>query len=151
MSAPGLREVDVAEECPTIRHRFLLTEEDSDEARPVLIVAFEGQYREGSDGNPDADYMRGQIDLACGLWWSHHGLVIDLSRLAYQYGDAILGALDHPHGRPCAVVVGPDCAGALGTLMNDESPESPVTDLDDVFDDLAAAIAHVRERAASGA
>lgn len=150
MSEPVIREVSVAGECPTMSHRIFLLQDEAQEEQAVLIVAFDGRYRDGSDGNPDAAYMRGQIDLACGVWWFHDGLVIDLSNLAYDWGDAILAGLYHPHGRPCAIVVGPDCEAALATLMIDDADETPrVTDFDDVFDDLNEAIARVRRVAVS--
>ena len=143
MTGPVIREVSVAGECPTMSHRVFLSQDEAQEERAVLIVAFEGRYRDGSEGNPDAAYMRGQIDLACGIWF-HGGLVIDLSRLSYDWGDDILLALQNSQHEPCAIVVGPDCEGALATLLHDQNPAPPVTDFDDIFDSLEAALAHVR-------
>lgn len=147
MTEAGIRQVSVARECPTIRHHLRLWEDGEPETRPTLIGAFEGSYRDGSEGNPDAAYMRGQIDLACAIWWYHTGLVIDLSKLAYQWGDMILAALDHPDRRPSAIVVGPGCESALSSLMADEYEGQRVTDLDGVFDNLDVAIAYVRSAA----
>lgn len=138
-----LREVSLAEDCPTIRHRVFLLQDEAQEESAILIVAFEGRYRDCSEGNPDAAFMRGQIDLARGVWWYHSGLVIDLSKLSYRGGDQILLPLQNSEHMPSAIVVGPDCEGALATLMCDDDPQS-VTDFDDIFDNLEAAIAYVQ-------
>lgn len=137
-----MREVRLADECPTIGHHFFLTGGDEEEFDQVLVAAFAGQYRDGSSGNSDATYMHGLLSLACQLW-PHRGLVIDLSGLSYEFGDQILMVLAHPFGFPSALVVGPGCEAALATLITEECPATPVADLEWVFDTVDDAVNHV--------
>lgn len=137
-----MREVRLADECPTIGHHFFLAGGDEEGFGQTLVVAFSGQYRDGSLGNPDATYMYGLLSLACQLW-HHRGLVIDLSGLSYEFGDQILMALAHPFGLPSALVVGPGCEAALATLISEECPAPPVTDFEWVFDTVDDALDYV--------
>ena len=130
-----MKEVTISEECPTLSHRFHLTDSET------LVVSFFGQYRDGSYGNPDAHYMRAMINLACDLWF-HRGLVIDLSALKYEWGDLIDYALDHPDRLPTAIVVGPWCHAALASLWAED--ERPFQEQDGVFENLQSAVAFVR-------
>ncbi|MGE0490492.1 MAG: peptidyl-tRNA hydrolase [Vulcanimicrobiota bacterium] len=82
-------------------------------ARPVLVLAFHGEYRPGSPGNADAAFMESEFHRYYHLCHPH-GLVLDFSRLAYSWGDSLLRlfCLDPDPvlpAFPIAVVAGPDC------------------------------------------
>lgn len=140
-----MKELTISEACPSIGHRFHLTEGEPYRSSRALVVSFTGQYRAGSMGNPDAAYMKAMVGLACDLWW-HKGLVIDLSALAYDWGDMIETAFDHPSGLPVAIVVGPRSAHGLATLWYGEDTDRLATEQDGVFDTLQGAIAFVQSQ-----
>ncbi len=120
-----MREVTVAEECPTLGHCFHLSDDR------VLVVSFSGCYRDGCD-HTDAAYLRCMINLGGDLWL-HKALVIDLSELDYTGGNMIESALS-PFG--IYAIVRPKYGAHLDSLL--EGDDYPL------FDDLDAALAYVR-------
>ena len=53
--------------------------------RSVLVIRFEGTYRFGSGGNPDATFMRSMGEAAVKAF-APDALIIDLSALSYYLG-----------------------------------------------------------------
>ena len=104
-----------------------------DQSSGALLVQFAGQYRYGGAGNRDADFMAGAILQGCACWhpWN---VVVDLSRVWYQWGDQIADALSMRYEtESMAVVIGPDCAAALATLWFGKTTHRPATDREGVF------------------
>jgi len=66
---------------------------DDDRETHVAVVSFEGVYGVGSEGNDDAAYMRGMV-LAVLSAWDVAGLVLDLRKLEYSWGYALLGVIE---------------------------------------------------------
>jgi hypothetical protein len=87
----------------------------------VLEVAFGGEYRSGSLGNPDADAMMRHLAVLI-VRTQPDVVLLDLSSLRYAWGDRLLGVFeliqrsdpDHPLG--VTVLGGPDSAPALRSL-----------------------------------
>lgn len=114
----------------------------------VLVVGFAGTYRDGSAGAPDA--LRMAAHVAAGLaTWPADAVVLDLSALAYRWGDGLIAVSEVAERggdallpRPIAMVTGPASHGGLASLCTPES----------LFTDVAAAVAamraEVRDRAA---
>ena len=72
-----------------INCRFVLQHYDADKDGVdcvVLIAAFDGEYREGAQGNNDAVYMTAML-CAAFCAWTPLALVIDLEKLGYTWGD----------------------------------------------------------------
>jgi hypothetical protein len=82
----------------------------------ILIVSFRGEYRWGSQGNPDAQYMRAVIAGAL-VAWHCNGVVLDLRELTYQWGNSLLHVFEQRPSLSWSVVVSERCAAAR-TLMN---------------------------------
>ena len=80
--------------------------------------------------------MAGIIVLGCEVW-EHQSLVIDLSALAYRWGNDFGTGLCHPWEQPFALVLGPNArtAGSIGIRIDHRT----------VFDEIHAALAHLRE------
>lgn len=114
----------------------------------VLVVGFTGIYRDGSAGAPDARRMSAHI--AAGLaTWPADAVVLDLSELAYRWGDGVIAVSEVAERggdallpRPIAMVTGPASHGGLASLC---TPESLFADVDAA---VAAMRAEVRDRAA---
>lgn len=87
----------------------------------ILILSYEGEYRDGSAGNPDAIFMLGEAQrYSCG--WNSDGLVFDLSRLKYRWGDGIVRVLElDPEPllpmQARAVVAGEESRPGLSSLL----------------------------------
>lgn len=107
----------------------------------VLVLAFFGSYRDGSQGSPDATRMAAET-LAALAAWRPDALVFDLRGLRYRWGDGMMAvfAAEVPDATDpvvSAVVVGPDSRAGLASLC---SPEA-------LFEELEVAIAEVARRA----
>ncbi|ULU23190.1 hypothetical protein [Dyella terrae] len=139
-----MQKLSLADACPSMDYEIHLTDGEPYRSNRSLIVSFSGRYRDGSAGDPDAAFMKGIIGVASGIWW-HKSLVIDVSKLTYEWGDMIEVALDPPGSRPIAIVVGPGCAGALATLWFGLDSERQATEQAGVFDHLDAALAYLRQ------
>ena len=118
----------------------------------ALVLRFEGIYRIGSEGNPDARYMiaKGEAAVAAS---APAALVIDFSGLDYQWGGLLEAVFDLGVQRnlPCAVVVGSACQAAISTLLFGEDGTSDVCEDEAVFDSLDDAWGYLeRELARSG-
>lgn len=100
-----------------IRHSIGLTR-DTAKGYPVLVVTFEGKYGHGSDGNADADYIRGITHGAVAAW-SPAAVIFDFRRLVYSWGNRIWAVFTDPIGvsqiddLPKALVVSDKCAAAF--------------------------------------
>jgi hypothetical protein len=110
----------------------------------VLVASFDGEYRPGSAGAPDAMLIRG-ITQAAVTVWSPAGLVLDLRKLHYEWGDEMDMLLGPPDGLeiPTAVVGSELCLPAIATLMFGVNTTKRATEQEGVFDALDAALAYV--------
>lgn len=59
----------------------------------ALIVSFQGEYGVGSGGNNDARFMSAMVTAALRAWWCR-GLILDLREMRYEWGNALLEAVD---------------------------------------------------------
>ena len=71
------------------------------------LIAFHGDYRLGSAGADDAQYIKWRINEFCDLSPYHiSGLILDCRALNYEWGDDLyLDASTKPHGFPTLVVL----------------------------------------------
>jgi len=139
-----LRQVRIEEETRLV-HEFRLETSGRNSFCYSLIAKFSGEYRPGSEGRPDADYMVGMTKLAVAVWHPA-ALVLDLSELRYEWGDEMAWLLPPAVGCRAAVVVGPLCSGAIATLMWGLETQKPSTDADFVFETVEEAWEFVRYR-----
>ena len=113
----------------------------------ALVISFEGVYGIGSDGNNDARLMAAIVTAALTAWRSR-GLILDLRGMHYQWGDAILDAIDAGKINyayapfPTAILASDVNRKALVSLMQAEDRETREW----VFDTLEEALAAVEEK-----
>lgn len=86
-----------------------------------VYVAFSGQYRDGSKGEPDATFIVSIMKAVQSAWYSEC-LIIDLTDLTYSWGDNMgwvygIGWSGQTRCRnPMAIIVSDKCRNALRTL-----------------------------------
>jgi len=90
-----LKKVSFKAECPTIDVEFELETSESNHYQYTLIAHVIGEYRDGSLGDPDASYLNSQIQTALEVW-SAKAVIIDFSRMKYQWGDMLEIVYDTP-------------------------------------------------------
>ncbi|MFN3199200.1 MAG: hypothetical protein ACE366_12435 [Bradymonadia bacterium] len=96
MSDPvNLRSLDLNAHSP-LTCRYAVRRDD-DPAHPmVLVLEIEGEYRSGTEGNPDAAFIEAHA-LAGLARWSPCALVLDLQKLVFPWGNALLGVIQGIH------------------------------------------------------
>lgn len=104
-----------------------------------LLVAFTGVYRDGSAGAPDATFIAAIMEAAQRAWYTD-SVIIDLSGLAYHWGDEMdwIHDVGYDYGsrchKPLAIIVGDDCRDALKTLAPAEYELNCVESLDEALE-----------------
>jgi len=114
----------------------------------ALIVAFEGEYGNGSKGNGDALFMTAIIKAALAAWDSV-ALILDLRAMMYEWGDLIGSAVfagadryfDAPF--PTSIVISDRNREGMTSFMRDEVGQDPQKWL---FDSLEEALRAVEEQ-----
>jgi hypothetical protein len=111
----------------------------------VLVLAYRGTYRDGSQGTPDAGRMRADAVAALSVW-SEDAVVFDFRELRYRWGNGMISvfAAEPPETLDpiaSAVVVGPDSRAGLASLCKPEA----------LFESLEVAVRVVAEQARAAA
>lgn len=118
-------------------------------ASDVLVIAFHGTYRRGSQGNPDGAFLRGQV-MAGLATYAPSCLLLDFRDLSYEWGNTLLGVfqdvdqfMNDGEGVPFPVltVASDRSAPALHSLLGISGP-TPIHQLD-----LDAALVEARRQA----
>jgi hypothetical protein len=112
--------------------------------RGTLVIRLSGVYPDGSSGSGYFDQMVRTCREQCGKV-SARALVVDLSDLTYRWGDEMGNIYCIDRKVPQATVVSDKNRRALSTLDFGMETERDITDLDDVFDSIDAAILYVEE------
>jgi hypothetical protein len=127
-----------------------VTDPADDEVAHVLRVSFVGEYRTGSAGNPDADYILAFVAAALALD-EPGAVVLDLRGLRYRWGNRLLrvfeaiGAAGAEFRVGVAVVCGPESLPAFTGLVG--GPQEWLHDTLDGAVEHALTMAFARARA----
>src|SRR5258708_1355025 len=111
----------------------------------ALIVAFEGEYGNGSRGNNDATFMEA-LSRAALAAWSPTALILDLRQLTYQWGDELLKAIQVGQDRyfdgpfPTAIVISEKNSEGLTSLVLHEMASDPAVWLFNSLDEALRAV-----------
>jgi hypothetical protein len=122
----------------TIRYTVSLAPHEPYTTPEFLVVAFTGQYRDGSSGGPDATFMAA-VMKAVQRAWHTDALIVDLSGMAYRWGDEMDWIHDvgrfqpSPCHKPLAIIVGDNCRDALKSLAPEEYKQNCVESFDEAF------------------
>lgn len=88
---------------------------------PTLVIKFAGEYRWGSEGWPDATYMRAMAKAGIEAL-NASSVIYDASELSYRWGNNINVAFPNvdcePPLVPVAIVIGPGCAPGMPHLWS---------------------------------
>ena len=107
----------------------------------IVAVHFEGEYRIGSGGKPDARLIVALTQAAV-IVWKADALILDLRGLDYQWGDEMEWVLSPPDGcpdLPFAVVVSDLCLPAISTLIFGVHSDRKATEREDIFESFEEA------------
>ena len=88
----------------------------------ILLIAFSGNHGCGSGGNKNSSFMKTAIAASMCLT-INDGVILDLSRLTYKFGDSILQVLELPlkikKGYfPYIILVSETCRAGLLSLVS---------------------------------
>ncbi|MBA4190034.1 MAG: hypothetical protein C0467_18775 [Planctomycetaceae bacterium] len=87
----------------------------------ILVIKYAGEYRWGSQGQPDAIYMRAMAQAGIEAF-QPLGVIHDASELSYRWGNNINEVFQNvdfkPPLVPVAVVIGPGCEPGMPYLWS---------------------------------
>lgn len=87
--------------------------------------------------------------------WEPSGLILDLSELAYEWGDRMENVFDIGHAKygdipfPAALIVGERSEEAIRTLILGVYSDQTIDDIDWVHRDLSSAWAYIEQKLAA--
>jgi len=120
----------------------------------VLRLRVRGEFRYGSAGAPDADFLRGA--LAAQLARHHPDVVLlDLSAARYEWGNSLVGAFqlvpafDREHAIGLVVLGGPESLAGLRALLTPTRAAPPHWLAGGEDQAWAEAVRQARERSAA--
>jgi hypothetical protein len=155
MAVPKLTEKSLAA-LSNIKVQYFLGPSTRKAYLEILIIRYSGKYRFGSGGNGDAQFMYAMAKTGVAAFepW---GVIHDLSELAYEWGDMLdmvfaVGPIEpREYGTAVidelfrenramtpAILVGPQCAEAVRTLLlgiNSSEPLEKVGKVFSIFED----------------
>jgi hypothetical protein len=124
------------EQLSALEHEVRLPNHPKFHIPEFKVIAYVGTYRFGAQGKNDALYIMATAEAAHKAWYTE-SIVIDFSRLQYDWGDEMQWVLDIGQDAtatchyPLAIIVGPGCEPALKTLIPDEYDDHCVASLED--------------------
>lgn len=130
-----------------INIQFFLDKSDLDDFKDILIIKFSGKYRDGSQGNSDAQYMFAMGEFGAKLY-EPFGIIIELSQLEYNWGDLLekvfnIGVENDIHN---VVIIGEKCKTGIGTLINGINDTSLATETEWIFDNYKEAKKYLEQK-----
>ena len=125
-----------------LRYRIYTCDISGKHRATAMILEFSGEYRPGSHGTRDGEFMR-CITLMALSAWDSHAVVFDLRDLTYEWGDNIWGMYGRairPSGledRPNVTISSDKSWPGLSTCVSIVGP---------IVDTIEAALANIRPR-----
>lgn len=104
----------------------------------IVTIKFIGEYRLGSEGNPDANFMRSIIEFAK-CYFNPKGVIIDLRELKYEWGDELERTFWAGKYIAFAVLISDLNKKAIGTLVNFGKENIPATEKEYIYDSFELA------------
>lgn len=138
-----MKRVTIEEACPLISSTFHVRKLRDTLLNDLLIIAIHGTYRRGSEGRPDAAYIKGTVELASGVF-NPQMLVVDLCDLSYEWGNN-MDLEFNLDDLPIAIVVGPRNREALSTWAFGIKSNKDIVDNVKYFADVRSAIRHLEK------
>ena len=130
--------------CPTITFDFKITHLRDTQLVDILIISFNGKYRDGSAGRPDAGLIKGVIKTGVSVF-DPFSILIDLRNLEYNWGDNLDLSFEETESTKAVVLVGEKCRRAMSTLAFGVDTNKDIVDNEFFFDDYEKAIAKLKE------
>lgn len=124
------------EQLSALKHEVRLPNHPKFHAPEFKVIAYTGTYRSGAEGKNDALYITATAAAAHRAWYTE-SIVIDFSRLRYEWGDEMQWVLNIGQRAPAtchfplAIIVGPQCDQALKSLIPGEYGDHCVASLED--------------------
>lgn len=130
-----------------IRHSLRRLAREESPPLSILHLAFSGDYRDGSDGKYDAQYIGGITRIACAVW-RPSAMILDLAGMSYNAGQGIDDALEPPLDEPFVIIVSSLCEEGISEKCGRRAGLRTILDREDVFSAFDSALAYIREKVA---
>jgi hypothetical protein len=137
--------ISVDDICPTISYDFKCTYYKGTPHIDILIIAFHGDYRDGSTGSADAGLIRGILKIGAEAF-NPYSILIDFTDLKYEWGDNLDLSFEDAAPITTVVLVGNKCRKAMSTLAFGIDTDREIVDNVFFFDDFDKAIAKLKQQ-----
>lgn len=107
----------------------------------ILRIIYNGKYRSGSAGRPDATYMRATAAAGVAAF-DPDAVIFDFSKFSYTWGDELDTVYDT--AARYALLVGPHCREAIRTLELGQFSIEPLSSIPWVHETLDAACEYLQ-------
>lgn len=141
----SFQSITVQEYCPSINYSFKIQNLRDTKLIDILIISFQGKYRNGSSGSPDAGLIKGIVKLGVCVF-DPFGLIIDLRDLEYNWGDDFDLIFEEEMHINSVLLIGEKCRKAMSTLMFGIHSEKDIVDNIFFFDDYDKALARLNDK-----
>jgi hypothetical protein len=133
------RLVSLKEYCPTLTYEFKIKNLRDTGLIDILIISFQGEYRYGSGGSPDAGFIKGIIKTGVSVF-DPFSVLIDFTDLEYSWGDNFDLSFEEVESIKMVVVVGNKCRKGMSTLRFGMEATRDIVDNVFFFDNFEKAI-----------
>ena len=141
----SLQPISLDQYCPTISYSFKIAHLRDTHLIDILVISFNGKYRYGSAGSPDAGLIKGIVKTGVSVF-DPFSVLIDLSNLEYSWGDNFDLFFEDAEPTKAVVLVGEKCRRAMSTLAFGVDTNKDIVDNEFFFDDYDRAMAKLKDK-----
>jgi len=139
------QQITIDSYCPTINYNFKIKNFKDTHLVDILIISFDGKYRNGSAGRPDSGLIKGTITTGLCVF-DPFSLLIDFTNLEYNWGDNFDLLFAETVGTDTVILVGNKCRQAMSTLNFGINTDKDIVDNDLFFDDFNKALEKLKDK-----
>jgi hypothetical protein len=141
----SFQSVTIDNYCPTITYDFKIAYLRNTQLIDILIISFNGAYRDGSTGSADAGLISGIVATGVSVF-DPFSLLIDFTDLEYNWGDNFNLSFEDANSTSTVILVGDKCRRGMSTLAYGTGTDKDIVDNDFFFDNFDKAIAKLKSK-----
>jgi hypothetical protein len=131
--------VNLVEECNGMSCNYSIINLRDTRLVDTLLIKFSGEYRHGSLGKSESQFLVGMVKLGIEVWRPFK-IAIDIQDVKYEWGDDIQLLFGAPEDQKTVVIVGENNRKSISTLLFGIETQKDVVDNKFFFDDFELAI-----------
>lgn len=134
-----IKHVSLKEECNGMSCEYAIINLRDTHLVDILIVSFNGKYRDGSSGKAELGYLVGMVNLGIEVW-KPFKVLIDIRNVTYSWGNDMEKLFAQNEHLNVVLVLSEKNIDAICTLINGLENEKKIIDQKFFFDDFHKAL-----------